>query len=260
MESTNSSEIYIGYSKHEQYIWTIEFKLDNPPENYDMIFSVSKFLLKSIEDKDGKFLRKIPKFAINSEYYLRKHPIKVYLKRDNLDFVNFYNFNREKYNTFTGQVNEYFSCGTLFLSYYLINGKLNGNFVNYYKKYDIYEQSYFIDGLRHGKCFIHNYSGFDIWCDFNMGNIISYDIKIIKSTIFDIYESYCYTNNNFIENGIVNIDNDDYIGNIVLENGKIISNTIEIKEKKALNLIKKNFSEIPKVITGIRLYDNTSYV
>ena len=75
-ESTNN--IYVGYAYHNEYIWTIEFVLDNPPENYNMIYVVSKFKLKSIEDKNGKFHRKIPAYSINSEYFIRKHPLSVY--------------------------------------------------------------------------------------------------------------------------------------------------------------------------------------
>lgn len=253
-ESTNN--IYVGYAYHNEYIWTIEFVLDNPPENYNMIYVVSKFKLKSIEDKNGKFHRKIPAYSINSEYFLRKHPLSVYFKRENLDFVDFYNSYRDKYEAFTGQVNEYFKHGIPSLKYYLINGELNGIFISYYYKYGICEESYFINGLRHGKAFFHDYNGYDIECEFNNGVIVSCKVDIRQSIINDIFENWDFINYN---PHIIHIDDDYYFGTIKIENNKPISNTIIVKENKIKSLIEKNFTKIPRAIIDRNFYKILDY-
>lgn len=33
MESNDSQITYIGYSKHDDYVWTVEFELDKPIQN-----------------------------------------------------------------------------------------------------------------------------------------------------------------------------------------------------------------------------------
>lgn len=81
---------------------------------------------------------------------MRKHPIHVFLKRENLDFYKFYQKNKDKYNIYTGQVTEYHPNGNLFISYYLISGKLNGNFIAKTDNGDIIEESIFVDNMRHG--------------------------------------------------------------------------------------------------------------
>ena len=262
VNSQDMANVYIGYARHDKYIWTVEFIMRNPPPNENVQLRVVKFKLLSIEDENGKMLRKIPQFSINSEYYLRKHPLIVFLKRENLDFHNFYGKNRNKYETFTGEVTEYFDDGTVFLSYYLINGKLNGNFTSYYNKTGIREESYFIDGVRHGKAtFFHHRYG-DIICQFNMGEIISYDFNISKEMIYNIYETYfCSLNEDERDNisDTLNIDTENYKGTIIFENEKIISNTIIFTEEYSKKIINETFSIIPGIIIDRYHYNYLSY-
>jgi hypothetical protein len=261
MESTDSSDIYTGYARKDGHIWTVEFPLEKPPENYNMTYSIKEFKLVALEDKSGKFVRKIPAYAINANYYLRKHPLHVRFKREDLDFIDFYNQNRKGYDEFTGQVTEYFYDGSICMTYYLINGKLNGTYTSYFYKKGICEQSYFIDGLRHGKAFHHDYDGFDIECEFNMGEIVSYNITMLDNRIFEIYEDYCWKNNNgdIIDNTIVNIDCDDFYGTITINNGHIDANTITLTEEKSMSLLKKNFCEIPDAISDRKYFTKLSY-
>jgi len=236
------STTYVGYAYYNKYIWSVEFILPEPPENQNVIIKVEKFKLLSIEDENGKMLRKIPAYAINSEYYLRKRPLNVFLKRENLEFDDFYGKNKNKYESFTGQVTEYFEDGSVFLSYYLINGKLNGNFTSYYNKKDICEESYFINGVRHGKATYYNFCGV-IVCQFSNGEIISYDINFSEEKIYDIYKSYYLSGGCNRDNNLININDENYRGTITLKNGKIISNTITFNGK-----IEEFFPIIPAVI------------
>lgn len=260
-----NSEIITGYSKQCDNIWTVEFTLNKIPENYNIHFNVTKFKIIQIEDINGKLLRKASNYSINCEYYLRKHPIHVFLKRENLDFYKFYEKNKDKYNTYTGQVTEYHPNGNLFISYYLISGKLNGNFIAKTDNGDIIEESIFVDNMRHGftkvKC-----HGYEFHCDFNMGELINSNIILTERQIYNIYENYMWNNNNgiAIENGTINIiDNiyeyDSYsnkniishigfTGTMVLENRKIISSNIIVTDIHKQKLINEYVTSVPVVI------------
>jgi hypothetical protein len=184
MESSNS-QAYIGYSKQGNNVWTVGFNLIEPPENENIHFRVTKFKILQIEDADGKLLRKIPGYAINSEYCLRKHPIRVFLKRENADFHKFYERNKKKYDNYTGSVTEYYFDGNVFCTYFLVSGKLNGQFIAKKKNEEIIEKSFFVDNLRHGLTTVIK-NKYEIQCEYNMGGLIN--INIIDSNLgMEIY-------------------------------------------------------------------------
>ena len=269
MESSDS-HTYIGYSKQGNNVWTVEFTLESPPENDNVHFCVPRFKILQIEDAEGKLLRKVPDYVINSEYYLRKHPIRVFMKRENLDFHKFYETNKEKYDNYTGSVTEYYSDGNVFCTYYLVSGKLNGHFIAKKRNGSIIEETFFVDNLRHGlttySCPYYNFR-----CEYNMGELINYDIKISDSEIYDIYENYVYNynDNTFVENGVVNVNIEmskinwkcdsieiAFTGTIHIENSEIVKSDITITPTFSTQIINEYITPIPRAIICPR---NISY-
>jgi len=192
------STYYIGFSEQNNKIWAVEFELNSPPANHNCHYYVAKFKIISIEDKNGFVCRKDGNYAMGFSYYLRKHPIKVFLNKTNLMFDNFYKNHKETYDTYTGQVTKYFSSGDIFLQYFLINGILEGNYIAYNKYGNIVESSFFVSGKRHGKMEYHiiyddNVEKCRIDCVFDMGKISSWDIKFSHTESIDyIYDSPYY--------------------------------------------------------------------
>jgi hypothetical protein len=250
MESSDS-QTYIGYSKQGDNVWTVEFNLTKPPENENIHFSVAKIKILQIEDSDGKLLRKVQNYTINSEYYLRKHPIRVFMNRTTLDFHKFYETFREKYDNYTGQVTEYYSDGNEFCTYYLVCGKLNGHFIAKKRNGDIIEESFFVDNMRHGiTTYFCDY--YEFHCEYNMGELINYDIKISDSEMYSIYENYGYNYNNgtHVDNGVINVNiamsnyncaatetEIAFTGTIHIENSKIVNSNITISSTYAKKII-----------------------
>jgi hypothetical protein len=273
---SSDSQIYIGYSKRGNTVWTVEFNLTKPPENENIHFCVAKFKILQIEDADGKLLRKIPGYAINSEYYLRKHPIRVFLKRENADFHKFYETNKKKYDNYTGSVTEYYSDGNVYCSYYLVSGKLNGQFIAKKKNEKIIEKSFFVDNLRHGLTTVIN-NKYEIQCEYNMGGLININIIISDQEIYDMYENHIYANCNgeFVVNGIVNIIREYYeydsvnnknvpvhnafIGNVEIENYNIKSWDITITDIHKRKLVDEYVKPIPQAICDSRYVSYTFY-
>jgi hypothetical protein len=245
MESADSlPDTYIGFAQHDKYIWTVEFILDIPPENYNKIMKVCRFKLLHIEDNAGKFYQKIPRYAINAYYYLRKHPLHVFLKRDNLEFHNFYQDNRQKYDTYTGGVTEYYEDGGIFRNYFLVNGKLNGKFTSYYFGGKICEESYFIDDMRHGIATYNERSLYEIRCVFDMNKIVNYEIEILKAKILDLCDDY-YNYGNYGND--ININNNYYVGTIKIENNQIVSHDIVLTEKKKKEILEYTLESNPHI-------------
>jgi len=277
MESSDS-QAYIGYSKQRNNVWTVEFNLTEPPENENIHFNVAKFKILQIENSDGKLLRKVQNYTINSEYYLRKHPIRVFLKRENLDFHKFYETCREKYDNYSGQITEYYFDGNVFCTYYLVSGKLNGHFIAKERNGDIIEEAFFVDNLRHGITQIIN-NNYEIQCEYNMGILIDTNIILSKYIIYDIYKSYIWNNNNklAVVNDTININHKNYdydydtltnktiighiafTGTIVLENSKIISSDITITDIKKQEIINEYVKPLPEAICDSRRISYTYY-
>ena len=276
MES-NDSQIYIGYSRQGKYVWTVEFNMTEPPENENIHLNVARFKILQIEDVNGKILRKVPGYAINSEYYLRKHPIRVFMKRKNLDFHKFYEMNKEKYDNYTGSVTEYYFNGNEFYTYYLVSGKLNGHFIVKNHNGSIIEQAFFIDNLRHGLT-TYSCKYYDFHCEYNMGELINYDIKISDDRMYNIYENYVYNLNDstFIENGVINVNieistfdwtcisiESDYdpeiafTGTIHMENSKIVNSNTTITPTYAKKIINDYITPIPKAFINYSDYKYT---
>ena len=276
MDSENSQTIYTGYSKQGNNVWTVEFTRTNPPENDNIHFGVARFKLIQIEDADEKLLRKVPGYAIGSEYYLRKHPIRVFLKRENLEYHKFYEKSKEKYLDYSGQITEYYWDGNVFCSYYLVLGRLNGQVIAKKRNGQIIEESFFVDNLRHGLTKVIN-NKYEIHCEYNMGELISVDIVITEYGIQLIYEDYIWKKRNGenVENGVVYIYHDYYeydsvnnknvpvhnafIGNVEIENYNIKSWDITITDVHKRFLVDEYVKPIPQAICDPRYVSYTFY-
>lgn len=172
----NNNNTYIGYSRQNDSIWTIEFNLIDKPINFNAHFYVSKFKIIQIENKDGDLLNK-EECGAKDEIFNVSKPIHVFLKKEDLYYNNFYNLNREKYLKHTGEINEYHCNGNLFCSYFLISGKLNGKFISKTKDGKYIEESFFVDNLRHGlsKYISHSDNlclNYEISLLYNMGMLV----------------------------------------------------------------------------------------
>ena len=199
-QAESNTTTYVGFTKQKDKIWTVEFELKKSPVNENCYFGISNFKIISIEDFDGKSYRKDNNYSIGKEYYLRKHPIVTFLSKTNTMFHDFYNRRREDYEKYTGQVTEYHSSGEIAIQYFLNNGILEGNYVALNKFGKETENAFFINGKRHGKTkYCESYSDgvkiCQIDCEFNMGEMVSYNIEFSREEAIDIiqYNRYIET-------------------------------------------------------------------
>lgn len=257
IDSITSASTYIGFSEQNNKIWTIEFELTSQPVNKICHLYVQKFKIISIENKNGIICRKDGNYVIGSSYYLRKHPIKVFLDKTNLMFDNFYINHIDTYNTFIGQVTEYYSSGDIFLQYFLNNGTLEGNYVAYNKYGNLIESSFFVSGKRHGKMEYHciyddNTEECRIGCIFDMGELQSWDIEFSRNESFShIYDSMYY-------DGTTNFDEttrkysyygSDYIMEWTKNNGEYDTYSVKCTEEWFKKKYFHYCSDIPYDIT-----------
>jgi hypothetical protein len=189
MEQIVSHPTYIGYAQRNDKILTIEFNLTEPPANYNCHYFVQKFKIISIEDFDGKIYQKIKDFSSGSNYFLRKHPLKTFLNKENLMFYDFYNNRRQLYEKYTGNVIQYTQSGNIYRQYFLNNGIIEGNYISNDENGNELENAFFVSGKRHGKTTFSSYCDLEhiytIFCEFDMGKMISYQIELSRSSALD---------------------------------------------------------------------------
>jgi antitoxin component YwqK of YwqJK toxin-antitoxin module len=197
---------YIGYhyNHFSKHIWTIKFKYDNPIVNQNVILQINKFRIISIEDIDNNFYKsdKIENkiYGINSNHNFHKYPINCYLNKNNI-ISHIIVSDTELYQKYTGEIKLYYPSGNKEMEFYLLNGKIQGNFKSYMNNGEITEDSNFVNGKRHGdNKFIryeyeYNYPDrtenmFEIKCIFNYGDLLE------KKCTFDkkyVYKRVCFT-------------------------------------------------------------------
>lgn len=93
--SFSSGDFVIGFSKRDNNIWTVEFEVssydkaryfsfDKKP---DFIF-VNNFKLISIEDSNGKSIRKVPNYSVGNTYRFKKDTFKVFFDKNKIEDSN----------------------------------------------------------------------------------------------------------------------------------------------------------------------------
>jgi len=243
---------FIGYT-YNYYtgrIWTIKFNYDKPIINNNIRIYINKFRIISIEDIDNnsykcdKISNKI--YGINSSHNFHKQPRRCFLNKNNI-ISHIIISDEEKYKKYTGEIMSYYSNGNIEMQFYMINGKIEGNFKSYMKNGEITEDSNFVNGKRHG---IYKFIDYDyeynypdrtekfieINCVFNNGDLLEkncvFNKKIVYKKLcliinnkdnYDYYDKktnrYTYYFNNFkIEWVYTNYNLDKYEMNFISEN------------------------------------------
>ena len=208
----------IGYTIQADKLWTVEITTEIEITNKNMHLEKYLFRLLSIEDESGKTYKKVPNYSIGNQYSSGRIPIHVHFDKINAKFYNFYKKNYDKYSTYTGVIHQYHENGILHFEYFLNNGKINGNFRSYYSDGSIEEDSFFVDGIRHGTTKIFNkfcyykeftYRNiFDITCVFDNGNLV--DSKIDNFSKIGVSEFIAPKINDITESNIVHTFIDNY--------------------------------------------------
>ena len=245
---SSDSYTYVGFARHDKYIFTVEFNKKKPIENMNGHFEVKKFKILQIEDNSGNLFRKIPQYCINAKYYLRRHPLIVFPIRNNLDFHEFYMNRKEDYLKYTGSVTEYYKDGNICCRYFMNDGKLNGLLESFYENGKIYETGYFIDDIRHGLTTFNNYY-YEITCNFNMDNPTDWNIKLLEPKICHIIENlYNLAYDRYEETTTYNIDTDRYVGTVNYVNSKLTDWNVNVKDSEAIEILKDKFMKIPNAM------------
>jgi len=192
-----------GFVLHKDKIFTIKFKLNEKPVNNNCHYTnVQFFMIILIEDYNGNGV-KDDEFAVDHVYFGEKYTFHVFLNKQNALYYDFYNKRRKDYEKYTGQIIEYTEHGDIHLQYNLVNGMLSGNYMCFDSCGNIMEQSYFVDGIRHGfstyNCYINgNNKLFTLKCKFNKGKQKELSMKYYTEGIYEIIHNYHKKNNTSI--------------------------------------------------------------